>query len=409
MMSRQAIIRLALAAAAAALIGVAAVVGAARQRPAGSFSSPQDRSALVRFSHQKHLGEVGAKCADCHGGVEASTRASDSFMSTMAACYACHDEKTTDCAFCHKQAGPDYTAFAPAEREIRFDHAKHVGQGLACESCHRGIESVDSAGPEQMPAMADCMKCHDGSKAAGACEVCHSDLVHLRPSSHTPEWLHRHNTLVRVEAQDCAMCHGVSDCQECHEGAALVATREKPEDHFAPFGPTAQARGKPLILERVHRLDFRYTHGLDARGKERDCQVCHEPATFCAECHRPEGNLNQFKPEWHGGTDWGAIPGGVGTGGGRHAELARRDLENCAACHDVQGEDPTCLACHMDRAPGLGNDPRTHEAGFMRDVDGPWHGDLEATCYACHKPSPFNTAGFCTYCHGPKDKGGEQP
>jgi hypothetical protein len=391
-----------------AVAGLAAAVysTAGRYYTSGtSYTSSQDRASLIRFSHQKHITGEGVECSACHGGVEKSTAATENFLGTMAACYACHDQETTECSFCHKEAGPNYTAFAPTTREIKFNHALHVDQGLKCEQCHAGLDQTDFSTPTSFPGMAACMGCHDGTKASNECAVCHSDASRLRPVSHTPEWLHRHNTLVRVEEQNCAMCHGVNDCQECHEGAILVEGRENAPDHFAPFAPTASAPKKPLILERVHSLDYRSTHGLDARGKERDCQTCHEPATFCAECHRVEGNVNEFKPQWHGGPDWGAIAGGVGSGGGRHAELARRDLENCAACHDVQGEDPTCLACHMDRTPGLGSDPRTHEPGYMHDVHGSWHSDLDETCYACHSPSPFSSPGFCTYCHGPKDSG----
>ena len=388
----------------AGLIAAAGLATASRQRASLSLSPAQDRGKLVHFSHAKHLVEVEAKCVDCHGQVEQSTKALDNHLGTMASCYACHDQASTDCAFCHKESGPKYTAFAAAERELTFDHAQHTKLGVECATCHRNMDKVDLSGPDQMPAMADCMTCHDGVKAANECAVCHTHLTELRPASHTPEWVHRHNAEVRVEEKNCAECHGASDCQECHEGAILVRTLETPNDHFATFGPTSDPNASQfLILKRVHQLDYRYNHGLDARGKTQDCQACHETATFCADCHRPDGGVNLFKPQWHGGSDWGAIAGGVGTGGGRHAELARRDLENCASCHDVQGEDPTCLACHMDRQPGVGNDPRTHEPGFMRDVKGPWHNDLHETCYACHQPSANNMPGFCTYCHGPKD------
>ena len=388
----------------AGLIAVAGLAAAGRQRSALSLAPAQERGKLIHFSHEKHLLEVEAKCVDCHGQVEQSTQAADNHLGTMASCYACHDQGTTECAFCHKEPGPKFTAFAAAERELTFDHAQHTQLGIECATCHRNMDQVDLAGPDQMPKMADCMSCHDGVKAANECAVCHTHLTELRPASHTSEWLHRHNAEVRVEEKNCAACHGASDCQECHEGAILVGTLEKPADHFATFGPTSDPNASQwLILKRVHQLDYRYNHGLDARGKTQDCQACHEPATFCVDCHRPGGGVNLFKPQWHGGADWGAVAGGVGTGGGRHADLARRDLENCAACHDVQGEDPTCLACHMDRQPGLGNDPRTHEPGFMRNVQGPWHHDVHETCYACHQPSASNTPGFCTYCHGPKD------
>ena len=39
---------------------------------------------------------------------------------------------------------------------------------------------------------------------------------------------------------------------------------------------------------------------------------------------------------------------GVGSGGGRHAELARRDIESCMTCHDARGGDPVCITCHVD-------------------------------------------------------------
>src|SRR5262245_55819681 len=81
-------------------IAVAGWVGASRQRPAQSLAPNQDRKALIKFSHAKHLKEVEATCADCHGGVVKSTQASDNHLGKMAACYACHDQETTECAFC---------------------------------------------------------------------------------------------------------------------------------------------------------------------------------------------------------------------------------------------------------------------------------------------------------------------
>ncbi len=383
------------------LLVLAGMVGA------GSWTSSQDESALIHFSHQKHLVDVGADCSSCHGGIESSQKASDNHLGNMQTCYACHDESSTECSFCHKESGPDYTAFAPAERSIFFSHELHIGKGLTCDRCHAGMAEVDYAGAAQLPTMATCAECHDGNQAAGNCEICHAASADLRPESHTQDWLHRHKDFASAGAANCTMCHGaraagVTDCQECHEGAVLARAGGKPADHYAPYAPNAAKQGQPMVLERVHDLDYVYQHGLDARGKEKDCQSCHEPATFCAECHRTEKILGGQKPEWHGGADWGAVSGGVGTGGGRHGQLARRDIENCAACHDVQGEDPVCLACHMDRQLGRGNDPRTHEPGYMRSVHGPWHNDRQATCYACHTPSAYSSPGFCSYCHGPK-------
>lgn len=56
---------------------------------------------------------------------------------------------------------------------------------------------------------------------------------------------------------------------------------------------------------------------------------------------------------------------GVGSGGGDHATLAKRDIERCMSCHDVNGADPTCITCHFDADGIKGTNPKTHPVGFM--------------------------------------------
>jgi len=96
---------------------------------------------------------------------------------------------------------------------------------------------------------------------------------------------------------------------------------------------------------------------------------------------------------------------GVGTGGGGHATLARRDIERCAGCHDVQGADANCILCHVDNDGIKGTNPKTHIRGFMKSSgDGDWHNDLGSVCYSCHtdanaKPNGKKGIGFCSYCH----------
>jgi hypothetical protein len=99
----------------------------------------------------------------------------------------------------------------------------------------------------------------------------------------------------------------------------------------------------------------------------------------------------------------GFVIPGVGSGGGDHAVLAKRDIESCISCHDVQGADPTCTAfCHLDPDGIKGNNPKTHAANFMRDTYGDWHNDIGSICYNCHtsqSPSTPAGMGFCGYCH----------
>jgi hypothetical protein len=146
-----------------------------------------------------------------------------------------------------------------------------------------------------------------------------------------------------------------------------------------------------------------YTHGIELKGKESECQTCHEVETFCAECHNAPGGdyaISGFTPASHKAKDFMMI--GVGSGGGLHARDAKRDIESCASCHDTQGGDPTCIKCHIDPDGIKGTNPKTHPAGFMRDEYGDWHNDNNSLCFNCHISTKNTGAGFCSYCHGSK-------
>jgi hypothetical protein len=163
-------------------------------------------------------------------------------------------------------------------------------------------------------------------------------------------------------------------------------------------------RGQGLRVTKMHDLNFRFTHGIAAKGKSLECQTCHSKSEFCSTCHSAGGNVNQasFRPASHSVAGFKTI--GVGSGGGEHARLAKRDIESCAACHGEDGTDPVCLTCHMDADGINGNNPKTHDRGFMSDNHGYWHDDPGANCYMCHtdanaRPGGVNGQRFCGYCH----------
>jgi len=189
-------------------------------------------------------------------------------------------------------------------------------------------------------------------------------------------------------------------CSDCHDGALGMNTRKSVTDQYTPFQPEASHTNKGQILKRVHVLNYRYVHGIDAKSKLSTCSTCHDTGEFCTECHTEETSLDRIKPVWHGGANWGAIAGGIGTGGGLHGEMARRDMELCIACHDDVTADPVCMICHMDRRIGKGNDPKTHAGRFMHDEEGDWHDDDMSICFDCHQNTRTAGLGFCGYCHG---------
>jgi hypothetical protein len=345
--------------------------------------------AQPAFPHKYHVEEEELACAECHDSALDSRSSADNLLPDNTLCLDCHDE------------GDVRLDWPAAEREILFDHAWHIDQvSMECATCHQGLDDEGWRTTGYLPAMDDCMSCHNGSAAPRDCETCHTlDRALLTPDTHEFDWNTEHGATARMEDASCMPCHSVNECQECHDGSLLIEQMSLGAARQPPFAPQLVG-SSGNIVQAVHGLNFRFLHGIEARGKGTDCVTCHEldSGDFCAECHNPMDRAG-LRPAWHGIGNWVTV--GVGSGGGRHGELARQDIETCAACHDNQGGDPACLQCHMDRTPGMGNDPRTHDTSFASDMgDGDFHDDDGAVCFTCHVKSNAPDA-FCTYCHVP--------
>ncbi|MFQ5649288.1 MAG: cytochrome C [bacterium] len=359
---------------------------------------------MIKFSHKFHQKEVETACADCHTRAEQSTLASDNLLPAKEECQGCHEvEDEEACTLCHFEDEETRQPLPAVENTLLFNHEFHVlEQKVACETCHKNLDRVDYADDHSKAQMPDCARCHNNQQATLECVNCHTNTLTLRPVDHSSDYLVTHKNLARIDQEACSVCHTRNDCAECHQGASLFMTASAPVlDTQTPMFPSLGGGTKGLLISRVHDLNFRLTHPLEAQGRSQECAVCHETQNFCQTCHEAEGVDVAGKPVWHGGPDWGALAGVVGTGGGRHAELARRDIENCAACHSTEGDDPTCLLCHTDFDGVQGTNPKTHETGFADQIgdDASLHDDDNALCYSCHTNTRQAGAGFCGYCH----------
>ncbi|MCL4539689.1 MAG: cytochrome C [Bacteroidetes bacterium] len=385
-----------------------------------------DNAKLIKFSHKLHINDVGAACTDCHTNVTTSTKETDYLIPNMSVCYTCHDQSSTKCEFCHTSSDSStYRDLVQTTSPVFFSHKRHAGVlKLKCETCHQGLDKVEYA--EQapnggLPKMEQCAVCHGQlsnnfraekvshpiTTAPGACGACHKDLTQLVPESHKmPDFMTQHKDFVNASGpqNDCRSCHSPTSCQECHD-AGNFAKDLTPGQLYVPSTPSLSpvTTHKELTFQKVHPSNFRFTHAIEAKGRESTCYTCHDERTFCVPCHNSEANGARIEPVWHFGGDFVTL--GVGSGGGRHAQYARKDIESCASCHDVQGADPVCITCHTDPDGIKGDDPRTHAPFFMRDVNGDWHTNPGSVCYVCHTdpnahPGGKPGVGFCGYCHG---------
>ncbi|MBI4549182.1 MAG: hypothetical protein HY707_14465 [Ignavibacteriae bacterium] len=318
-----------------------------------SYWSHEDHSKYLKFSHTLHVKEREITCEDCHLNAKESKLSSDNLIGDHQSCQTCHEDQiSNDCLYCHTTQ-EDIIPLKSPKREILFSHELHATTyKLPCEQCHAGVENVTYVTNENMPSMTSCMDCHTEKKTSNQCETCHRDFVSLVPEDHrTGDFWKQHKEHTRLGMLDvsCGTCHTETFCQDCHTGVELQGLGLKKDLITEPSSRSSTKDSpKQLRLQQVHSLNYRFTHGIDAKSKLIDCASCHDQQTFCVTCHEAGGNITQlkFKPQSHNVAGFTTL--GTGTGGGLHAELARRDLETCVSCHDVQGQDPICMMCHTE-------------------------------------------------------------
>lgn len=382
--------------------------------PGNTDAKADDRSKQMKFSHQKHINEFGVDCATCHAEAATSQSSADKMLPGHAVCQTCHEEEVSKtCGYCHVDEKTP-AAFTREVRELRYNHKKHVSdQKMECVACHAGLDKVDYASAANMPSMASCNTCHNDVKVNNQCETCHSNLATLRPRSHGGgNFVKGHAKFARLSAMDaqCSTCHTENYCAQCHDASSLTTLSSK--EKIGMISPRVMGNDKSQAMkgQAVHDINYRFTHGIDAKGRASDCQTCHQEQVFCNDCHKDGSQaLGGTLPTSHEASRFVTV--GVGTGGGLHAKLARRDMQSCMTCHDTNGNDPTCIKCHVDQDGVKGTNPKTHPRGFMADNEsGDWHTSVGATCFSCHtdpnaRPQSLGGVagrGFCGYCHGKK-------
>lgn len=323
----------------------------------------------VMFSHAVH--KDVAECSACHGAGD-SEAATDNLLPAPSSCVGCHEEADVR-GYWSLDASADLDAqvLLVKDRRLIFSHKQHAAMEQSCGVCHGGIVADEESA---MPSMEICSRCHNnadntvpvlrGSEdlakmipATNQCEACHTTLAGLYPANHmTASFAANHGRFAMNGGHDreCAACHSQSFCQECHSPAGNVPSGTASDRFYIDAWPRGEKidNAQVLTVQKAHPFTYRYTHGFDARAKSSRCQTCHEQESFCMPCHQNgyDATGTRIVPQSH------QLAGFVSIGGGeamnRHGKLAKMDIERCATCHDMDGGDPVCAACHNTGAAG---------------------------------------------------------
>ncbi len=340
-----------------AALGIAACAGMLGTRQA---KQPGEE---VRQSHAAHK---DIPCEMCHEDVPQANTVTDHLRPLEAKCLECHGDKKDqkECGYCHRD--PARPGTYPAESHtIIISHQAHLKLVKDdCTTCHVKLSEYARPGPTP-PTMKSCTKCHEHKVDfdEGRCGMCHTDLKRfpLKPVaefSHAGDFVRQHAVIARSTAEACAQCHDQTFCADCHAQTAPMRVELKFSEN--------------VTSDFIHRGDYLTRHGLEARSDAALCQRCHG-TSFCSACHNQEnvgpGGTSPRSPHPAG---W-AYPGPTS-----HAVSARRDIVNCASCHD-QGPHSNCVGCH--KVGGIGGNP--HPIQWQQK----------------HKIAEVYGTAMCQYCH----------
>jgi predicted CXXCH cytochrome family protein len=315
-----------------------------------------------RFPHSTHLRSGSLTCTNCHAVTE-STAVGKLHQPGYDICRRCHSasvgpgEKYSFDLSRTLSADPDYDHVIYSHKD---HHPRTKGQ---CVRCHHVGTEADANPQALLPSMADCLTCHQGEYDRVHCTGCHTParLAKLRPVtdvSHGTNYVRQHAADAARKPRLCQACHSEHFCTDCHDTGTGVRVELRRLDDI---------KG-----EYVHRADFVSRHSIEARARPSACVRCHQPSS-CDSCHV----RNRVSANSHGA----ASPHPAGWTGrdasnpNYHGRAARRQIIECAACHD-QGPATNCIACHKVGASG-GN---PHPSGWRTNL------------------SPRDTE-MCQYCH----------
>ena len=120
----------------------------------------------IPYSHRLHAGQYKIPCAYCHSTVEKSSHAA---IPSLNVCMNCHSVVKTGSPWI-QQIQKHYKEGTPIEwvrihelpDHAHFNHKRHVAKGVACQTCHGEIQTMDVVYQAKPLTMGWCIQCHRG-------------------------------------------------------------------------------------------------------------------------------------------------------------------------------------------------------------------------------------------------------
>jgi hypothetical protein len=146
----------------------------------------------IPFSHKHHAGEYQIDCLYCHSGTERSRAAG---VPSVELCMGCHAQFPAEYdqlegikilkGYWERKEPIPWVQIHRLPEHVKFQHQRHVNQGIACQTCHGPVEDIEKlylvpdtkwwpwALPTHKLEMGWCVQCHRQNEASQDCATCH--------------------------------------------------------------------------------------------------------------------------------------------------------------------------------------------------------------------------------------------
>jgi hypothetical protein len=131
----------------------------------------------IAFSHALHAGRSEIACSHCHVAAANGPRATVPAMSVCAECHAAMTTQNPEILALqeHLKNGTPilWTQVHQLPWHVHFTHKRHVRAGVACETCHGEVETMERLRRARSLEMGWCVGCHRLEGASTDCLTCH--------------------------------------------------------------------------------------------------------------------------------------------------------------------------------------------------------------------------------------------
>lgn len=131
----------------------------------------------IKFNHKVHVTTNKIDCRFCHSS---ATRSASAGIPSVEKCMICHRAIAVE--------GPEFRKISQYWKDKKpipwnrvtelpdytyFPHFRMVNAGVACLTCHPGIDKAEAAVQQQEFTMGFCLKCHRSRGVSIDCWTCH--------------------------------------------------------------------------------------------------------------------------------------------------------------------------------------------------------------------------------------------